>query len=109
MQLLMDESASRQGFTLANPKKLGSITCVYSGMDYSRTGSNDIVVGREDGLIEVFDVDETGQLQQVSVCVCGGGGGVQVCSTNLCVCLCVCMRTGVQHQAAVCVHVCTGV
>ena len=31
VQLLCDKEASRQGFTLANPKKLGAIKAIYSG------------------------------------------------------------------------------
>lgn len=65
VQLLCDPGASHQGFTLPNPKKLGAIKAIYSGIDFTKTGSNDIVVGREDGLLEIYDMDETGSLQQV--------------------------------------------
>lgn len=43
-----------------------------SGIDFTKTGSTDIVVAREDGHLEVYDMDEAGQLQQVCV---GGGRG----------------------------------
>ena len=45
------------------------------GVDFTKTGSNDIVVAREDGQLEVYDVDETGQLQQVE----GGGTSMRKC------------------------------
>mmetsp|Transcript_18765 Transcript_18765/g.40356 ORF Transcript_18765/g.40356 Transcript_18765/m.40356 type:complete len:735 (+) Transcript_18765:308-2512(+) len=65
VQLMCESNQARQGFTLQNPKKLGAIRAIYSGIDFSKTGSNDIVVGREDGVLEIYDVDETGQLQQI--------------------------------------------
>lgn len=39
-----------------------------AGIDLTKTGVNDIVVGREDGSLEVYDMDEQGGLQQVRVC-----------------------------------------
>lgn len=65
VQLLCESAAARQGFTLANTKKAGAIKSIYSEIDFTKTGSNDIVVGREDGTLEILDVDETGNLQQV--------------------------------------------
>jgi hypothetical protein len=42
-----------QGFVVPNPKKLGAVTAIYSGLDFTKTGMNEIVVGREDGNLEV--------------------------------------------------------
>ncbi len=38
-----------------------------AGLDLSRSGCTDIVLGREDGSLEVYDMDEGGGLQQVCV------------------------------------------
>jgi len=65
VQLLMESDQARQGFTLANTKKLGAVHAVYSDLDLSKTGVNDIVIGREDGSLEIYDMDEQGGLQQV--------------------------------------------
>ena len=62
---MCDRNGTKQGFTLANLKKAGAIKAVYSGIDLTKTGVNDVVVGRDDGLFEVYDMDETGSLQQV--------------------------------------------
>jgi hypothetical protein len=47
-----------------------------AGLDLSKTGSNDIVVGREDGSLELYDMDEQGGLQQVGARQ--GPGGSQL-------------------------------
>lgn len=65
MQLLLDAETARQGFTLPNPKKHGAISAVFSGIDFTKTGMNNIVVGREDGVVEVLDMEETGTLRTV--------------------------------------------
>ncbi|KAL6757581.1 bardet-biedl syndrome 7 protein [Haematococcus lacustris] len=65
VQLLMESENARQGMVLPNTKKLGAIRAIYSGLDFSKTGTNDIVVGREDGVLELYDVDEHGAMQQV--------------------------------------------
>jgi hypothetical protein len=56
------------------------------GLDLSKTGSNDIVVGREDGSLELYDMDEQGGLQQVGGWVSDmlgelflTGGGTSLC------------------------------
>jgi hypothetical protein len=43
-----------------------AVTALHCGADYSKTGCADIVVGREDGHLEVWDVDPTGQPQLVT-------------------------------------------
>ncbi|KAG2493069.1 hypothetical protein HYH03_008732 [Edaphochlamys debaryana] len=65
VQLLLEPEAARQGFTLPNPKKQGAVATVYSGIDFTKTGMNNIVVGREDGGVEVLDLEEAGQLTSV--------------------------------------------
>ncbi|KAG1679963.1 hypothetical protein FOA52_007027 [Chlamydomonas sp. UWO 241] len=65
VQLLVDGDAGRQGWTLPNPKKLGAIKAIYAGVDFTKTGVSDICIGREDGLLEIYDADETGTLTQV--------------------------------------------
>ncbi|KXZ55148.1 hypothetical protein GPECTOR_3g298 [Gonium pectorale] len=65
VQLLMEPNSARQGFVLPNPKKLGAVSAVYSGIDFTKTGLNNIVIGREDGSIEVLDLEEGGQLRTV--------------------------------------------
>ncbi|GAX76228.1 hypothetical protein CEUSTIGMA_g3672.t1 [Chlamydomonas eustigma] len=65
VQLLCDKDATRQGFVLQNPSKFGAIKAIYTGIDFTKTGSNNIVVSREDGRMEIYDVDDSGQLQQV--------------------------------------------
>lgn len=57
VQLLLEPTTARQGFTLPNPKKLGSIKALYSEVDFTKTGSADIVIGREDGQLEVSHSD----------------------------------------------------
>lgn len=42
----------------------------HPGIDFTKTGCSDIVVGREDGSLEVYDIDETGAPQQVRVNGC---------------------------------------
>jgi hypothetical protein len=42
-----------QGFLLPNPGKLGAITAIFSAVDYSKSGTCDMVVGRDDGSLEV--------------------------------------------------------
>jgi hypothetical protein len=42
-----------QGFVLPNPSKLGAITSIFSAVDYSKSGTCDVVVGRDDGSLEV--------------------------------------------------------
>lgn len=56
VQLLLEPTTARQGFTLPNPKKLGSIKALYSEVDFTKSGSADIVIGREDGQLEVRHV-----------------------------------------------------
>lgn len=65
IQLLLEAETARQGFTLANPKKLGSIRAIYSGIDFTKTGMNNIVVGREDGTVEILELEDAGNLRQV--------------------------------------------
>jgi hypothetical protein len=53
VQLFIDGQSVKQGFVLANPGKLGAINALFSAVDYSRSGTSDVVVGRDDGSLEV--------------------------------------------------------
>lgn len=64
-QLFLDSDSLCNGFTIENPKKLGAVSALYSGIDLTKDGVNDIVVGRDDGSLEVYSLDEAGQVQQV--------------------------------------------
>lgn len=64
-QLFLDSDALCKGFTIENPKKLGVVSALYSGIDLTKDGVNDVVVGRDDGSLEVYSLDEAGQVQQV--------------------------------------------
>ncbi|GLC59925.1 hypothetical protein PLESTB_001554700 [Pleodorina starrii] len=65
VQLLLEPESARQGFTLPNPRKQGAVSAVYAGIDFTKTGMDNIVVGREDGAVEVLDLEEGGQLRTV--------------------------------------------
>ncbi|KAF5828117.1 hypothetical protein DUNSADRAFT_18178, partial [Dunaliella salina] len=64
-QLMVNHDKTQHGFLLPNSKKLGAIRGIYSGSDFTKTGVNDIAVARDDGALEIYDLDETGNLQQV--------------------------------------------
>jgi hypothetical protein len=53
VQLFIDGQSVKQGFVMANPGKLGGISAIFSAVDYSRSGTSDVVVGRDDGSLEV--------------------------------------------------------
>ncbi|GMH36136.1 hypothetical protein BSKO_04004 [Bryopsis sp. KO-2023] len=59
------DSVISRGFEIRNPKKLGAVTAIYSGIDFTKDGVNDIVVGRDDGNLEIYNLDEQGEVQQV--------------------------------------------
>lgn len=44
---------------LSLPGSAGAVTAMYSGIDFTKDGVNDIVVGRDDGGVEIFGLDET--------------------------------------------------
>lgn len=64
-QIFLDSESISAGFTIENPAKLGAVTAVFSGIDFTRDGINDIVVGRDDGHVEIYGFDELGGLHQV--------------------------------------------
>jgi hypothetical protein len=45
--------------------KVHAYFVLLAGNDFSKTGVNDIAVAREDGGIEIYDMDDQGELQQV--------------------------------------------
>ncbi|GIL85198.1 hypothetical protein Vretimale_10813 [Volvox reticuliferus] len=65
VQLLLEPESARQGFTLGNPRKQGAVSAIYSGIDFTKTGMNNIVIGREDGAVEVLDMEDGGRLRTV--------------------------------------------
>eukprot|EP00967_Tisochrysis_lutea_P150211 scaffold290141_cov15-Tisochrysis_lutea.AAC.1 len=48
------------------PKQGWNVTVQPSdlGSDFTKTGVNDIAVARDDGTLEIYDLDEAGNLQQ---------------------------------------------
>lgn len=64
-QLFIDDTSCKAGTTLANTRKRGAVTQVFSGFDLTKNGVEDIVVTRDDGCIEIYDMDQGGDLQQV--------------------------------------------
>ncbi|GBF98424.1 hypothetical protein Rsub_10489 [Raphidocelis subcapitata] len=68
VQLAVEPGAVRQGFTIPPPPGGGAVRALHCGADYSRSGCADIVVGREDGWLEVFAT----QLPE-SICAVDGG------------------------------------
>lgn len=41
-----------------------------SGIDFTKTGLSNVVLGREDGVLEVYELEEAGQLRQVGLLMC---------------------------------------
>eukprot|EP00803_Ostreobium_quekettii_P008434 evm.model.scf_181EXC.4 EVM.evm.TU.scf_181EXC.4 scf_181EXC:15301-18457(+) len=64
-QLFLEPDRVTRGFCLPNAAKLGGITAVYAGIDFTKDGVSDIVVGRDDGQVEIYGLDDDGELQQV--------------------------------------------
>ena len=69
---------------MLNERKYGGISCI-STWDITGDGVADIIVGRDDGVVEVYGFEDSDeprlQFTHVSpvcvcVCVCGGGEGV---------------------------------
>lgn len=54
------------GWTVAHPDRVSAINCL-SHMDITHSGINDIVVGRDDGMLEVYSFDTEAEPQQVFV------------------------------------------
>lgn len=64
-QLFMDPNGLHFGFQLDNSQRKGSITALFSGIDFNNNGMTDIVVGRDDGFLEVYAMDESGTIQNI--------------------------------------------
>lgn len=57
----------------AHPARVPAARCPPAwppGIDFTKTGVNDIAVAREDGAFEIYDIDEQGNPQQVRMGVC---------------------------------------
>lgn len=67
LQLFLDASTAHRGATLAaaDSGKTAAITQVHPGFDSAQDGLDDIVVGREDGSIEIYHMDSRGRLMKV--------------------------------------------
>ena len=77
---------------MLNERKYGGISCI-STWDITGDGVADIIVGRDDGVVEVYGFEDSDEprlqfthVSPVCVCVCGGGcrieGGFGVCGIN---------------------------
>ncbi|GBG59174.1 hypothetical protein CBR_g32190 [Chara braunii] len=54
-QLLMDTDSIHRGWVVEpGMNRTGGIHCISAKVDFTKTGINDIVVGRDDGSIEVY-------------------------------------------------------
>jgi len=58
-QLFLGRSGGYPGWTLTNVRKLGGITSIAS-FDFTHDGTDDLVVGRDDGTIECITFDDEG-------------------------------------------------
>merc|ERR1711988_317979 len=56
-QLFLGRSGGYPGWTLTNVRKLGGITSI-AAFDFTHDGSDDLVVGRDDGTVECITFDE---------------------------------------------------
>lgn len=67
LQLFLDAGTSHRGAELsaAAAGNTAAITQVHSGFDSAQDGLDDVVVGREDGSIEVYHMDSLGRLVKV--------------------------------------------
>lgn len=64
-QLFLDPEAVRRGWVLPNTRKVGGVTALSTRFDFTNDGTNDIVVGRDDGTVEVHCFDVSAQPQLV--------------------------------------------
>ena len=64
-QMFLDAGTAKQGAMLRNTRNRGSVTQVFSGFDVTKDGVDDIVVGRDDGSVEIYDINDQGHLKQV--------------------------------------------
>jgi Bardet-Biedl syndrome 7 protein len=66
-QLFLDSSSHHFGTTLSAPsgQSAAAISQVYSGFDSAQDGLDDLVIGRDDGKIEIYRMDSFGQLLKV--------------------------------------------
>lgn len=67
-QLFLGKSGGYPGWTLTNVRKLGGITSL-GCFDFTHDGSNDLVVGRDDGTVECITFDDEGPKLLFTSCV----------------------------------------
>ena len=53
----MDSERIAKGWIIPNAKKAGAVSTLNSQFDFTADGVNDVVVGREDGTVEVYSFD----------------------------------------------------
>ena len=60
-QLFLDGESVQRGWVIDTPtKNSGAVTAIHGECDLTGDGVNDVVVGRDDGSIEVYSLDEHG-------------------------------------------------
>jgi len=59
-QLLVDGLSLREGIVVDNEHKKGSVTCLQSA-DLSGDGAEDLIIGRDDGALEILTLDHSGR------------------------------------------------
>eukprot|EP00210_Caulerpa_lentillifera_P004879 g4656.t1 len=64
-QLLSDEEGLHGATLLESNESTGSIVALFSELDFTKDGMSDIAVGRDDGMVEIYSVDELGALKCV--------------------------------------------
>jgi len=63
-QMLITSEVAKPGWTIGNVRGLGGVSAMKS-FDLTQNGQADIIVGRDDGELQVFSLDEANQPQQV--------------------------------------------
>uniref|UniRef100_A0A7S0HYF4 Bardet-Biedl syndrome 7 protein homolog n=1 Tax=Hanusia phi TaxID=3032 RepID=A0A7S0HYF4_9CRYP len=63
-ELQVDSTVVRPGWTIQNVRSLGSINAI-ACHDLTKNGMEDVIVGRDDGEMQVFTVDSQGEMHQI--------------------------------------------
>lgn len=79
-QLFLDSDAIRRGWTLSFDSSLGGINCLAAKYDFTGDGVPDIIIGKDNGGVEIFNSgNESGQPQKIYA----GNVGESVSSVHL--------------------------
>ncbi|DBB10076.1 hypothetical protein WJX82_004052 [Trebouxia sp. C0006] len=57
-QLFLDHQSVKQGWLLKPSQHKGAIKAIYSAIDFSKDGINEVVIGRDTGSLEVYGFDQ---------------------------------------------------